>query len=107
MWFQIDNLPPSGLVSNASFIRNSSLDMIVSFDQNTHYSVYARISDNASYNSSLSLEEFILRDQSPFQEIISGLIGSKEKPAIMGVSGSILILHLFLFDKSLRSSNFR
>lgn len=85
-WFQISSMPPSGRLETGSWLRGSSTELVATFGENTSHAVYVRI-DTVSGGSDFVLNEWLLRDQTPFQVIISGLIGRRERPQIVTASG--------------------
>lgn len=102
-WFQISNMPPEGILSSAQWISGSPFELAITFGEGVKYCLYARINlwnaggvdkiwsgHDASVDDegdSYSMDEWVLRDQSPFQEIISGWIGAKEHPQVLAAGG--------------------
>lgn len=97
-WFQLDNMPPSGTLSTGQWVSGSSHDVAVTFGDGVNYCLYARVSlkitdleDGILHRESResSLQEWVLRDQTPLQEMISGWIGGKERPKTIAVGGML------------------
>lgn len=84
---KLSNLPDSHCVTFAHWL--SSNQLVASSSQWATVAVFAEIIPKSDGSGDYSVEENFLRDLSPIQEIISGLIGSKEKPNIVSVSGPV------------------
>ncbi len=79
-YFSLSNIPREHCITFASWL--SASDLVVSSSQWATIAVYARISPDRN-----SIDETFLRDQTPLQEILSGIMGGKERPNIVGVGG--------------------
>ena len=79
-YFYLSNSPREHSITFASWM--SASDLVASSSQWATIAVYARITPTRD-----SIEETFLRDQTPLQEILSGIMGSKERPNVVGVGG--------------------
>lgn len=92
-WFQIGNMPPTGILSTGEWV--SPVELAVTFGDGVNYCLYARLhlrhsggEMGSDEEDEYSIDEWVLRDQTPFQEIISGWMGSRERPRIMAAAGA-------------------